>query len=77
MQNLLATYKTDAAIATTSAVTIVGAAEVVPNSVPILQMHLATIGHYSISLGDIAALGGLAGLIFIALRALFRKIKGE
>ena len=76
MQNVIATYKVEAGVATMSAVTL-GATQTPEEVVPILQMHLWTLFGYSWALGDVAALAGAFGIFFVASSSLIKWIAGK
>lgn len=76
MQNTIATYKAEAAIGTASAVAL-GATQTPKEAVPILLMHLGTIGGYSIALGEVAALAGAFGVFYVASSSLIKWVAGK
>ena len=76
MQSAIVTYKTEAGIATGSAVAL-GATQAPEQAIPILQMHLGTIGGYSCALGEVAALAGVFGIFYGASSSLIKWIAGR
>lgn len=76
MQNAIATYKTEAGIATGSAMAL-GATQTPEEVVPILQMHLWNLFGYSWALGDVAALAGAFGIFYVASSSLIKWLAGK
>ena len=80
MQNTIASYKTEAAVGTLSAVSLgtTNAPDVVQES--LLNAHVIDniLGtHYYLSVGDSLAMVGSIGVVYVLLSSMFKFFKGK
>lgn len=77
MSNTIATYKTEAAIATGSAISLGTTNAPEPAQTSFLSIHVFEFGHYYASIGDLAAIVGAIGVVFVMLSSGIKWLKGN